>query len=274
LGSYVVVVDGSIPAGEERYCYVFDNIDDTGNQVISTLPLGDPVTAGEALQWLANSPGGAAWANGNRCLGIVAQGTCASFGGIPAGRGNKTGAKSVKSYLASKGISVPVINVPGCPPHPDWTVYPIAHILATTQLGSPLSLPALDRFGRPTAVYSGSQGDEFTPFCYDCPNKDTQNDGAIRKLGDAGCLGSLGCKGPYTVGDCPIRGKNTSDDGFSMNWCVGASGQNSAGGPAVSHIGEGRHPCQGCIMEDFPDWKNLTGSGVKTNKNVKGFYNE
>jgi len=72
-----------------------------------------------------------------------------------------------------------------------------------------------------------------------------------------------------------MRGKNTSDDGFSMNWCVGASGKNSIpGSPTVSHIGEARHPCQGCIMPDFPDWKNLTGSGVKTNKNVKGFYNE
>jgi hydrogenase small subunit len=271
LGVFVVVVDGSIPAGEERYCYVFDNIDDTGNKVISTLPLGDPVTAGEALQWLASASG---------CIGVISQGTCASFGGIPAGRGNKTGAMSVADYLASKSIGTPVINVPGCPPHPDWTVYPVAYLLA---LSTPTAIayPPVDRFGRPIAVFQGSQGgitpetsDEYTPFCHDCPNKPTQNDGAIRELGDAGCLGPLGCKGPYTVGDCPIRGKNTSDDGFSMNWCVGASGASGTGAPAVSHIGNAQHPCQGCIMPDFPDWKNLTGSGVKTNKNVKGFYNE
>jgi hydrogenase small subunit len=264
LGVFVLVVDGSIPAGEQRYCYVFDNDDGAGGKVIPTLPLGDPVTAGEALEWLASAPG---------CIGVISQGTCASFGGIPAGRGNKTGAVGVKSYLDSKSIATPVINVPGCPPHPDWTVFPIAYILATSTPSS-IAYPPMDRFFRPRGVYSGSQGDEFTPFCYDCPNKPTQNDGVLRELGDAGCVGPLGCKGPYTVGDCPMRGKNTSDDGFSMNWCVGASGASGTGAPAVSHIGEGRHPCQGCIMPDFPDWKNLTGSGVKTTKNVKGFYNE
>jgi Ni,Fe-hydrogenase I small subunit len=59
-----------------------------------------------------------------------------------------------------------------------------------------------------------------------------------------------------------------------MNWCVGASGQNNAGGPAVLHVGEARHPCQGCIQPDFPDWAGLTANGDKTSKRVKGFYNE
>jgi len=269
LGAFVLVVDGAIPAGEERFCYVFDNIDHQGNKVISTLPLGDPVTVGEALQWLATAPG---------CLGIVAQGICASFGGIPAGQGNKTGATNVADYLAGKGINTPVIRVPGCPPHPDWTVYPVAYLLAnsTTTGGLNLAIPPLDRYGRPRAVFSGSTGDDSTPFCHDCPNKDTQGTPQqAQELGDSGCVGGLGCKGPYTVGDCPIRGKNTSDDGFSMNWCVGASGQNHAGGPAVSHLGEARHVCQGCIMPDFPDWQGLTGNGgAKTSKRIKGFYNE
>ncbi len=271
LGVFVLVVDGAIPAANGNYCFVFDNVDDTGAAVLTgsgsypSVALGAPVTANAALQWLATSPG---------CIGIVAQGTCASYGGIPGGAGNRTGATGVKAFLQSKGIATPVINVPGCPPHPDWTVYPVAYILAMSQPGN-LQYPPMDQYGRPTAVYSGSTGDSVTPFCHDCPNKDTQGTPqAAQKLGDAGCLGSKGCKGQYTVGDCPKRGKNTTDDGFSMNWCVGASGQNSNPGSwSCSHIGEARHPCQGCIMPDFPDWKGLTNAGDKTSKRVKGFYN-
>ncbi len=284
LGAFVLVVDGAIPAKDENFCYVFDNDDGAGGKVVygtdavkgggtlGTSPaLGAPISANLAVEWLANAPG---------CLAVVSVGTCASYGGIPGGAGNRTGATGVADFLGSVGVSTPVINVPGCPPHPDWIVYPVAHVLATTTM-SPfvLGVPALDKWGRPEAVYSGSHyvpGDnEYETFCMDCPNKDTMGTpGAAQELGDAGCLGALGCKGPYTVGDCPIRGKNTTDDGLSMNWCVGASGQNSAGGPAVSHIGEARHPCQGCIQPDFPDWAGLTSNGDKTSKRVKGFYNE
>jgi hydrogenase small subunit len=280
LGAFVLVVDGAIPAGNKNYCYVFDNDDGASGRVIrigDTITNGNslnityknPVSANEAVEWLAGAP---------NCLGVVSVGTCASFGGIPAGAGGRTGAKGVADYLSSIGINTPVINVPGCPPHPDWIVYPVAYLLSHTTTVPSLSLgiPTLDKWGRPQAVYSGSGNhpDPYTPFCMDCPNKDTKGlPGAAQSLGDAGCLGGLGCKGDYTVGDCPIRGKNTSDDGLSMNWCVGASGQNSAGGPSVYHVGEARHPCQGCIMQDFPDWKGLTTDGDKTSKRVKGFYN-
>ncbi len=274
LGVFVLIVDGAIPSdANKEFCYVFDNIDDSGNPVITGMGigLGEPVTANEALEWLANT---------SNCIGVISQGTCASYGGIPAGLGNRTGAGSVSDFLTSKSITTPVINVPGCPPHPDWTVYTVAYILAiSTSDGTPggttINYPPVDQHGRPKAVYQGSQGNSFTPFCYDCPAKDSQGQPeAAQVLGDAGCVGGLGCKGPYTVGDCPIRGKNTSDDGLSMNWCVGASGQNNAGGPAVSHIGEARHPCQGCIMPDFPDFSGLTGTGERTTGRVKGFYNE
>jgi Ni,Fe-hydrogenase I small subunit len=276
LGVFVLVVDGSIPAGDDRFCYVFDNdIQGGTGKVIDSLPHGEAISANIALEWLASAPG---------CIGVVSQGTCAAYGGIPGGVGNRTGAIGVADYLASKSIGTPVINVPGCPPHPDWTVYTVAYILAVSTPSS-IQFPAVDQFGRPSAVYSGSTGDSFTPFCYDCPNKDTQGldpgpgyDTRAQYLGDAGCVGGLGCKGPYTVGDCPIRGKNTTDDGLSMNWCIGASGQNSAGpggsGVLVTHVGEARHPCQGCIMPDFPDYSGLTGTGERTTGRVKGFYNE
>ena len=268
LGLFILMVDGSVPTTDEGYCMVFDDPSDySGYKGVNT-PAANPdsVTMANALRWMA--PLAAA---------VISVGTCASYGGIPAGAGQKTGATGVKDFLAGEGIATPVINVPGCPPHPDWIVYPAAYVLAISTT-SPLSLalPALDNKGRPLAVYSGSRGNEFDPFCFDCPNKSTMGTGsAAQELGDSGCVGSLGCKGPYTVGDCPIRQKNTADDGTLMNWCVGAQGAASLPSTHVgSGIGEGRHPCQGCIEPDFPDWAGLATSGDRTRKNVKGFYNE
>jgi hydrogenase small subunit len=263
LGVFVLMVDGAIPGGDatkEKYCYVFDNIDDLGNKVIPSLPLGASVTLADALRWMANSAA---------CLAIIAVGACSSYGGIPHAKGNKTGAMSLSDFLAAESISKPLIKVPGCPPHPDWIIYPAAHILATTTL-SPfhLGVPELDGKGRPKAVFSGTNPDQ--PFCYDCPNKPTQGTPqAAQVLGDKGCIGYLGCKGPYSFGDCPIRQKNTADDGTKMNWCVGAQGPGAPSGNVGKGIGEARHPCQGCIEPDFPDWASLTGNG----SGIKGFYN-
>jgi hydrogenase small subunit len=197
---------------------------------------------------------------------VVSVGACASYGGIPGGQGNKTGASGVAEYFDSLGITTPVINVPGCPPHPDWIVYPIAYFLVNG------AFPTLDAKGRPAAVFSGATDGE--PFCYDCPNKPTQGtENAAQELGEAGCLGGLGCKGPYTFGDCPVRQKNTADDGTKMNWCVGAQGPGAPSGHVGDGIGEARHPCQGCIEPDFPDWSALTTFNEKTSKKIKGFYN-
>jgi Ni,Fe-hydrogenase I small subunit len=278
LGVYVVVVDGAIPTKDKDFCWVFDNDDGNGGKVVHDSNIGgyhiigqdEPVSVGEALEWLATGSG---------CLGVVSVGACASYGGIPGGNGNKTRAVGVQQFFNENSIGTAVINVPGCPPHPDWIVYPVAYILSHSTF-SPLSLalPTLDADGRPRAVFSGSLDDGAT-FCTDCGNKPTQGKPtAAQELGEAGCLGGLGCKGPYTVGDCPIRGKNTSDDGVSMNWCVGASGPSGVPGTRVgAHIGEARHPCQGCIDPRFPDWGELAvneGNNLnRTSKNIKGFYN-
>ncbi len=263
FGAFVLVVDGAVPTGglsnsKEKMCLVFDNYAANPLTGANAPPVG-PVTAADALRWMAP-----------KAAAVVSVGTCASYGGIPAGAGNKTGARGVGEFLQQEGISTPVINVPGCPPHPDWIVYPVAYVIANS-----LALPALDGKGRPAAVYSGSRGNTYDPFCFDCPNYSTMGTGsAAQNLGDAGCLAAKGCKGPYTVGDCPIRQKNIADDGTLMNWCVGAQGPASLPSTHVgTGIGEGRHPCQGCIEPDFPDWEVLTVSGDRTRKNVKGFYN-
>ena len=77
-----------------------------------------------------------------------------------------------------------VINIPGCPAHPDWIVGTIAHLLAYGQA------PALDSYGRPKLFYQKSVHSI-------CPNKQKFYDKAIfaQKLGEEGCLFKLGCQG-------------------------------------------------------------------------------
>ena len=63
---------------------------------------------------------------------VISIGTCASFGGISAAAPNPTGAKGVKDALGSQ-LSVPVINISGCPPNPVNFVATIATYLPTAR---------------------------------------------------------------------------------------------------------------------------------------------
>jgi len=251
LGGFLVIVDGSIPyhpaaSFTKKYCLAFDNDDGTGTQITTQLPLG-AIPVADALEWMAGQAG---------CLGVISMGTCAAFGGIPAARtlprNWRTTARSVQEFFAMKGIGTPVINVGGCPPHPDWLVYTVAYILIHSTYnvtdGLTMAFPPLDGKGRPDAVF----GED--PFCNTCANRFTQGTpDEAQFLGDWGCIRQFGCKGKDTMGDCPVRMKNTMDDGTKPNWCVGAG---EPGGLDDANIGQARHPCQGCIEPDFPDGKS------------------
>ncbi|MFC1986734.1 oxidoreductase, partial [Chloroflexota bacterium] len=98
-GSYVLAVDGAIPTGSKAsYCVMGERN-------------GKPVTMEARLEELARD-----------ALAVLAIGTCASFGGIPAAAPNPSNAQPVSKVLKAKGITKPLINIPGCPPHPDWIV--------------------------------------------------------------------------------------------------------------------------------------------------------
>lgn len=71
----------------------------------------------------------------------------AAYGGISAGKPNPTKAVGVKSALAALGISKPLINVPGCPIHPDWLVGTVSYFLVNGKA------PALDSSGRPIEYF-------------------------------------------------------------------------------------------------------------------------
>ncbi|MCX5684819.1 MAG: hydrogenase small subunit, partial [Planctomycetota bacterium] len=95
----------------------------------------------------------------SRATMVLAVGTCASFGGMAAGKPNPTLATSVKGLLGT-AFTKPLINIPGCPVHPDWVVGTIAYILTNNKA------PALDANLRPTSFYGAKVHDA-------CPNRNS-----------------------------------------------------------------------------------------------------
>ncbi len=124
-------------------------------------------------------------------LAIIAVGSCATFGGIPAAFPNPTGAVGVDKIIKDK----PIINVSGCPPIPEVMTGTISYILS---LGK---LPELDDLGRPLSFY----GETIHDRCYRRPfyerglfAKSFDDEGARKGY----CLYEVGCKGPITYNSC------------------------------------------------------------------------
>jgi hydrogenase small subunit len=197
-GEYLLLVEGSIQTAEDgHYCTAGER---KGDELLMTDVVADLATD---------------------ALAVIGVGTCASFGGIPAGAPNPTGATSVAAFMKAEHLSKPLINVPGCPPHPAWLVGTIASILLK---GLP-SAEDLDAVQRPKAFYG-------TLIHDNCPRRAFFDAGQFAQhSGEPGCLYELGCKGPVTYADCPIRHWNNG-----VNWCIGAGG-----------------PCIGCVEPGFPD---------------------
>lgn len=197
-GQYVLVVEGSVPVAAGG---VYAMIGERDGKEISV------------HSWVRSL--------GQDALAVIAVGTCAAFGGIPAGAPNPTGSVSVQEVFSSEGIQTPLINVPGCPPHPDWFVGTVASVLLR---GLPKESD-LDEYLRPKAFYGQLIHEN-------CPRRAYFDEGKFaKKLSDPYCLYELGCKGPVTHADCPIRLWNNG-----VNWCVGSGA-----------------PCIGCVEPTFPD---------------------
>jgi len=173
-GGFILAIDGGIPtAFGGRTCMLWTED-------------GREVTAMEAVKDLAP-----------KAAAVLCIGTCASFGGMPAGDPNPTGIQSVGQITG-----VPTINIPGCPSHPDWVVGTIAQLLAGES-------PSLDSDGRPKAFFGKEIHDR-------CPRKDEDE---AKTFGmDGQCLEELGCKGKETKADCYSRHWNSD-----TNWCIGAN---------------------------------------------------
>jgi len=194
---YVLVVEGAVPTAEQG--------------VYGGMGTGEDEHT--MLEWLELL--------GRDAMVVIALGTCASFGGIPAAGENPTGCKSVRQVFEEKKISTPLVNIPGCPPHPDWFVGTVAQLLAV----GPPKPEELDEHLRPKMFYGRLVHEN-------CPRRAYFDEGKFAKrFGDEGCLYELGCKGPLTYADCPLRLWNGG-----ANWCVGSGS-----------------PCIGCCEPGFPD---------------------
>jgi hydrogenase small subunit len=197
-GKYILVVEGAIPTKEEG---IYGTIGEDSGKPISM------------LKWIEYL--------GQNAMATLTVGTCAAYGGLPAALPNPSGSKGVSEVYEMLGIVTPVINIPGCPSHPDWFIGTVAKILL---YGMPMP-EELDEFGRLKLFFSRTVHNR-------CVNRDYLDDGIMAvEFGDEGCLLELGCKGPFTRADCPIRLWNGS-----VNWCINAGA-----------------PCIGCTEKGFPD---------------------
>lgn len=175
---------------------------DNGQYNIIARYQGKPITAMEAVK-----------SAGEKAKYVLSVGTCASFGGISAAAPNPSQCVSVPQFLNRE-----VIRVPGCPSHPDWVTGTIANLVA-------FGIPELDELGRPIMFYGITIHDR-------CTRRSYFDKGIFAtKLAEHECMFKLGCRGPVTRTDCPIRQWN----GY-VNWPV-----------------EDNTPCIGCAGERFPD---------------------
>ena len=192
-GGYILIVEGAVPAGMPQACSFGGEL--FGDQLIRA-------------------------AKGAKA--IIAIGTCAAFGGIPAAENNPTGAVSVPQFLKAKGITTPTILTPGCPCHPDWLLGTVTHVLK-------LGIPPLDSLGRPKAFYGRLIHDQCPRFA------DYERERFAKTFGGEGCLFKLGCLGPITHTDCSVRPWNGG-----VNSCIRAGA-----------------PCIGCGGEQFAAQANV-----------------
>lgn len=141
---------------------------------------------------------------------VLAVGSCAAYGGMTATGGNPSdavglqydgelaGALLGEEFTSKSGL--PVVNISGCPVHPDW----VNDTLLMISEGN-LRADDLDSFRRPKfyakhLVHHACPKNEF----YEYKASATQ-------YAELGCLmENLGCVGTQAVGDCNIRSWNGS----------------------------------------------------------------
>ncbi len=193
-GKYLCVVEGSVPVGAgKEWC---------------TIGAKGETFEEHLLRVAGNS------------AAVVAVGTCATFGGVPAAAPNPTGAVGVQDIVKGK----PIINISACPANPANITGTIIHYVLTGQI------PELDHLNRPKFAFGYRIHDN-------CERRAHFDAGEfVEEWGDEGaqnnwCLYKMGCKGPMTFNNCSIVRYNSG-----TNWPIGAG-----------------HGCIGCSEPQFWD---------------------
>ena len=140
-----------------------------------------------------------------RARWTVAVGSCAAYGGVVAASGNPADACGLQfeddepggllgaDYRSASGLAV--INVAGCPPHPNWM---LDTLLALTV--DPAAESAFDGYGRPLLfaehlVHHGCTRNEFYEF-----------KASAEHPSQLGCMmENMGCMGTLAHADCNVR---------------------------------------------------------------------
>ena len=177
---------------------------------------------------------------------VVAIGDCACWGGIPAMEPNPSGSTGLQFHKRNKGgflgpdfrskAGLPVINIPGCPAHPDW-ITQILVALATGRTGD----ISLDDLQRPetffkTFTQTGCTRVQFYEY--------KQSTMSFCEGTRTGCLFyEFGCRGPMTHSPCNRILWNRQ------------SSKTRAG-----------QPCYGCTEPEFPHFDLAPGTVFKTQK--------
>jgi hydrogenase small subunit len=209
LDPFLLVVEGSVPN---------EQINGDGHWAgFGVDPhTGQPITTCEWIDRLAP-----------HAAGVVAIGTCAAYGGVPAMRNNPTGAMGLRDYLGwdwTSRLGIPIVNLPGCPAQPDNITETLMALVL--QLGAMAPMIELDELGRPARLFERTVHES-------CDRAGFAEQGEFAdSLGSAhGCLIKLGCQGPVVKCNVPIRG-----------WINGIGGCPNVGGI-----------CMACTSAGFPD---------------------
>jgi uptake hydrogenase small subunit len=173
---------------------------------------------------------------------VVAVGDCATWGGIPAMEPNPSDSKGLQFLKRQPGGSLgsdyrskaglPVINIPGCPAHPDW-ITQILVAIATGRLGD----VTLDELNRPQTFFKSFTQTGCTRNVHFAYKASADEFGQRR-----GCLYyDLGCRGPMTHSSCN-----------RILW------------NRVSSKTRAGMPCLGCTEPEFPFHDLKPGTVFKT----------
>lgn len=230
-GQYVLIVDGAIPYGE------------SGERQFWSCAAGN-----SSVHNLQEAAKGAQL--------VIALGSCAAFGGIPAAYPNPSGAYGYGD-LVQKGVITggPVyVNISGCPPMAAVITGTIAYFLT-------FGAPALDGLNRP-AVFYGT-GRNANTVHESCPRFEHWENGRFAQShGDEGarqgyCLLHLGCRGPATSNACTRLGWNTDprDRGLFKH--------------SPTHAG---HGCLGCSEPNAGFWDKGTIVNPDGSATFSSFY--
>ena len=157
-------------------------------------------------------------------LAVLAIGSCATYGGVPAAKPNPSQIIGTEEALKRVGISKPLVNMDLCPVNPQYLVGVVVNYLL---LGK---LPDLDSQGRPKMFYGQTIHDNCERRAHFDAGRFVEKFGSQEEaLGY--CLYKMGCKGPMTYSACPKVQYNNR-----TSWCIKAGG-----------------PCIGCAEREWTD---------------------